>query len=250
MNFSQNPLQRTALIWGILILVGFCGIIAPFVFGMDGPGGGFALAFISMIFTAGAIVATIIYSRMAQTASNFLKGENLLAHWRYSPEEWKSYTENQFTVDKSNKKTLFIILVVIAVIVAVVFLIINREAGVFVALVLLAVVGLVGLVAYATTRVDHSDNLKHQGEAFIGRNGVYLNRRLHIWKGLGSRLEGVTFEEGKVPILKFAYSTLNGTARAYYSARVPIPAGEEETAKQIASEIGGGFAENPGVIIN
>jgi len=218
-------------------LAGIFGMVAPFAFGMDGFNGGFAIAFFCIVFTITAFFVTLMYARMARTAQGMLNGEDLLAHWRYTPEEWQVYTEKQFTADKSDKKGIFLILVVIAAIAAVVALVIDAEAGKFVALVLLGVVVLVGIVAYTSSRYDHYENLKFQGQAYISRNAVLLNRRLHLWKGWGSQLEDVTYEDGKLPILKFEYSTPSGKSRGFYTARIPVPQGKEDQAQDIVKEI-------------
>jgi hypothetical protein len=238
MNIKNNPFQRTTLIWGVLIFVGIFGIFAPSAFGMDGFNGGFAISLVSLVFAITAVIVTIMFAQRAKKAQGILNGDNLLAHWRYSREEWEAYTEEQHTADKKDKKTLFLIMVVFFAIGIVFSLILGGDAGPAVALVLFGVLVLLGIVAYFSTWFEYAHNKKFHGEAFVSHEGVILNRELYLWKGWGAKLEGVSMESEKIPLLKFDYSAPSGSTRAFYTLRVPVPAGEEEAARKIAIDVG------------
>lgn len=219
------------------MIAGIAGIFAPSIFGMDGFDGGFAVSFISMVFTITAFVTVIFFAQRAKQAERILTGENRLAHWEYPEKAWRAYTENQLNTDKNDKRNLFLVMAGLFAIAIVVVLIIGGEAGPAVALVLLGITALLGVVAYVVPRAEHAHNVRSRGEAFISRDGVILNHVLHLWRGWGAKLEQVSIEEGEVPILKFEYSAPSGRATGYYSVRVPIPAGQMDNAVKIADEI-------------
>ncbi len=103
------------------------------------------------------------------------------------------------------------------------------------------VVVIIGITAAATTWANYSANRRHVGEAVISLDGVYLNRQAHIWKGIGTRLEGIAFEDSgrPQPVILIEYSALGGPggSRNSYSVRVPVPEGQEEKAKDIVARI-------------
>jgi len=77
------------------------------------------------------------------------------------------------------------------------------------------------------------------GEVYIALDGAYLNRRLIIWEGLGNKLEDISFEgdyraQSKI---KIEYSAPGEESREYYSARIPVPSGQEELARRLLADI-------------
>jgi hypothetical protein len=82
-------------------------------------------------------------------------------------------------------------------------------------------------------------NKQQQCEAYLAKDGAFLNSRLHIWNGLGTRLVHATYEEDahSLPRIRIEYSSENAAARNYYSARIPVPRGQEEAARTIVARI-------------
>ena len=150
-----------------------------------------------------------------------------------------NFTVQEFIEDRDGKRILFIIVSAMALIVGFAFFIYDPENGKFVLLVMVGLIVIIGIVAFLSVKYDHYHNRKYLGESYITRDGVYLNRRLHMWKGLGSQLESVSYrdKESGPAILQFEYSTFGWQMRNYYIARVPVPNGQQEKAKQIAAEI-------------
>jgi hypothetical protein len=238
-NIKDNPSRRTSYIWLAVGLLGIFGIFAPFIFGMDGFNGGFALSFFSLFVAIAGITGFIIYLGLARAVDNALNGEGLLAHWKYAPGEWKEYTEKENVENAGAKKGLFLVLLVISILIGVGFLIFDMENGWVVLVVLAAVDAFICGIVYISIKADYRNNLKNPGEVYLTLNSVYLNRRIHLWKGIGTRLEAAELETEyrHQPRLKFVYSAIGRHSRNYYTARVPIPAGEEETAKRVLAEI-------------
>ena len=85
------------------------------------------------------------------------------------------------------------------------------------------------------------------GEVYITLDGLYLNKQLHIWKGLGNSLEAIAFEEEyrAQPRIKVDYSSPARTGRNYYTARVPVPPGQEDVARKIVAEIATAHLSRP-----
>ena len=243
MNISNNPLRRTALVWTGIIVLGIIVIFIPGIIGLDGFDGGFALWLLGGLIAITGIVAAIIYNGLANTLDGILKEENLLARWTYSPEEWQTYTEKEHAEDNAARKGLFLLIAVISVIVGVMLWIVKRDNPLVILFTILGIIAVVGLTAYLTASSNYRRNRKYLGEAYITRDGVYLNRQLHIWKGIGTHLNEVVYEDANrsQPIIRFEYCAPGIQGRAYvpyfYTARVPVPRGEEEKAKQIVAEI-------------
>ncbi len=52
--------------------------------------------------------------------------------------------------------------------------------------IILGIIAIIGLTAFLSIQSPYRWNKKHLGEVYIAKDGAYLNRRLHIWRGLGT----------------------------------------------------------------
>ena len=246
MDNPKNPLRHAAHIWAGIIVVGIIIIFIPSLIGMDGFNGGFALSFGGIAVVIFGIVGTLIYVRLAARLDKIFKKENQLAHWTYSHEEWKLYSEKEHAEEAVSKKGLFFVISILTLIVGIVlYAIVGHDFWVIFSTVLVIIL-IVGLSAFFSTRSTYRLNKKYLGEAYISQDGVYLNRRAHIWKGIGSCLENVVYEEGKQPQprIEFKYSMPSRFGRDCFTVRVPVPRGQEGAAKKIAKEIDAAHLKN------
>jgi hypothetical protein len=235
----NNPLRRTAAVWGGVIVLGVIIIFIPGIIGLDGFDGGFALSFGGLIVAIFGVIGTIIYIRLASRLDQILKKENQLAHWTYTTEEWKDYTEKEHAEDIGVKKMLFLLIAAIAIIVGIAYYAFVRNGFIAIFSSVLGIIAIVGIAAYFSTLSVYLQNKRRQGEAYISRDGVFLNRQAHIWKGIGARLENAAYQESNLsqPRIKFDYSVPSRMGRNYFSARVPVPTGQEGKAKQVVADI-------------
>jgi len=231
---NDNPPRRTLNVWIAISILGIFAIFAPTIFGMDGFNGGFAISTISFMLVVTGIIVIIIYSGRARTLDKIFNGDNLLAHWTYSPDELSSYADKEYKEEKSGKKALFFIIAGFALFFGVVFMIMDPESGIFVMGVMLALIAIIALTAWFTSWYNYRENKKYLGETYITEDAVYINRQLHTWRGLGARLDSVDLNQGGSPLLlKFIYSAPTRTGMQEYTARIPVPKGQEEAAEKI-----------------
>lgn len=239
MEIKENPPRRTAYICIGIIIVGIFIMFIPGITGMDGFDGGFALGvgggFVAMV----GIIAAVIYFRLAASLDRMMQKENILAHWTYSPEEWKLYTEREHKEDAAAKRGLFFMIAIIAVIVGIIFFAFVREDALIIALIILGIIAIAGLAAFFSTLCNYLNNKRHHGEVYISLDGVYLNRQVHVWNSLGNLLEDISYDSKKnqSPRIILTYSAPAKNGRNSYTVRIPVPPGQEEAAREIVSRI-------------
>jgi len=231
---KHNPSRRTAIIWGIITALAIFAIFAPHIFGMDELKGGFAISAISFIVAITGIIVSVIYTKRARLLDRILDGDNLLAHWTYSQEEWNQYAENEFQTEKNEKRVLFYIVAGFALFFGILFFIFDREAGLWVLIAMLGLIALIAFVAWFAAWYNHCQNKKYLGEAYITRDAVFLNRELHTWRGLGAKLESVILvEKESQQLLAFTYSAPTRMGKQEYIIRVPVPKGQKKAAEKL-----------------
>jgi hypothetical protein len=237
---SPNPPKRAATASFAITVFAIIMIFLPESIGIDGFNGGFAISFISIFVAATALVVGIMYLGLASKVDNILQGRGVLAHWFYTPEFWLEFTGEEYEMEKSEKKGLFLIVTGFALFFGVLFWILDEEAGFYVFLVML---GLIGLCAFAWRFSAWSNYRQNRGggvkEVYITKDAVFLNGKLTAWNAWFSHFDDVTLEYHKrMPLLVFKYTGTSGRAGPQtYLTRVPIPPGQEVAAQYVIEQV-------------
>jgi hypothetical protein len=203
---------------------------------MDGFDGGFALSFLFIIMSITGIIVIIMYSGRARALDGILSGDKILAHWRYTSDEWREYTEKDYRMEKHDKWGLYRLVMIITAVVTFGFWLFHHDSGVIMVVVFIGLGVLLSGVILLTTSYDHWQNTKYQGEVYIARDGAYVGRKLRLWKGWGARLDDLKYDEPK-KLLLFSYSMPSQTGRDSATVRIEVPPGQEEKARQIIAEL-------------
>jgi hypothetical protein len=231
-----NTAKRTLYLWIVLTLIFVFGIFAPSIFGIDGFDGGFALSFFSLFLAIIGFIVMLMYQGRARAADRMLKGDNILAHWRYTSGEWQEYTEKDYQMEKSVKWGLYRVVMVITAVVTFGFFLFHRDSGTIMIGLFLGLAALLSGVILMTTSYDHWQNKKYQGEVLITRDGAFIGRKLHLWKGWGASLDDLDYDEPN-RLLLITYSMPSRTGRNSDTVRIEVPAGQEDKARQIMKDL-------------
>jgi hypothetical protein len=235
---SSNPPKTTAIDSFIVALFAAVMTFIPEQIGIDGFNGGFAISFISIIIVATSAIVGILYYGYARRLDRILRGEGVLAHWTYTSDYWKIYMKKEYKEEISEKKGLFIIVSAFALFFGVLFWVLDSEAGFFVFLVMLLLIGLCLIAWQFSAWVNYRQNISGVKEAYISKDGIYLNRKFTTWRTLFTSFNGVTIDEKKhMSLLVFKYTSLNRTGAQTYITRVPIPPEQKEAATIVMQQI-------------
>jgi MFS family permease len=174
---TNNPPRRTALTALFIAFIAIIMIFAPEFVGIDGFDGGFAISVVSLLIGCVAVVVAIFYFSLAGKLDRILRGEGLLAHWTYTPEQWTEYSQKEYMEEKSEKKGIFLIITAFALFFGILFWVFDHEAGFYV---FLTMVGLIALVAFTWQFSAWHNYRQNRGgvrEAYIAKDGIYMNRK-------------------------------------------------------------------------
>jgi len=230
--------MKTMILGLVVTAVGIMMVFGPGIIGVDGFEGGFAISFIGLFIAILGLVVAGFYFQQANILGGILRGEGLLIHWTFDDEMWKEYTRKEYAEEISEKKGLFVIVSVFALFFGFLFWFLDNEAGFFVFLVMLGLIGLVGFTWRFSAWYYREQNERGAKEAYIARSGVYMNHRLYAWRLFSAKLLGVKIENSNgLSFLKFNYTGFTVPAPQTYTIRVPIPIGQEETAKTIVQQL-------------
>ncbi|MFA5077017.1 MAG: hypothetical protein WC488_01175 [Candidatus Micrarchaeia archaeon] len=237
MDAPGNPETNAALISFFAAILFLAVPVCLFILDEEMMNWGYGVSCIFFFLSVFATVSAAVFFMRSRTLGRMLKGEGLLAVWKYAPEEWKSYAEKEFREESSEKKGLFLIVAGIALFLGIIFFLFDQESGLFVLGIMVALTILIGIIAYLVPLLNYRRNSAGPGKAYISREGVFLNGVLQEWALFGSSLEDVILREGRQNVLQITYSTLGKGSRNFYTVRVPVPRGEEKLAAKIAKEL-------------
>lgn len=237
MSTQYNSETPGLVVGGILLLIGLALIVLPGLLGVDMMQAGYGLAFIGIfLFIAGGVTSIFYVVRFRQV-QKMLAGEGLLAHWKYQPGEWQEYSDAEFERQKGEKAGLFWVVTFFIVVIGGIFFVADPEAGKWVLLTLLLLDVVLAVLAFGWPRWEYHHNQESVGEALITSNAIYLNRRLHMWNSLGSRLDQVEILDTYPPVIAFEYSYPTRHGRQTDTVRVPIPQGQAAAAQQLVERM-------------
>jgi hypothetical protein len=240
----KNTAKTAAIIWWILCVLFLAGIFTPWYFESAGVETGnwvFAVMVFCFVLGITSFFVGIMYTKRARLVSRMLRGENLLAHWTYSPEEWARYAQKEYNVNKREKRNLFLLVTAIAVVIGIIFTALNPDDWLLFLCIVLGVIIIAGGSAFIAVETIYQQNRKHLGEAYFTPYAVFLNRELHTWKGFGAALDDVTYNKTghAMPVIEIEYSTPNRYNRQSFTVRVPVPPDREEEALKVLETLRG-----------
>lgn len=222
-----------------------CGgaVLWPFVYQSVGSGFSFASILMGGLFLTGGLVGMWLFGRQTSMLRRMVAGD-CLAHFTYPPEEWTKFARWNFGEEASEKKSLWLLIFVISLVVGLGFMaVMQDEASVWVFGGLMGFMGVLWLLAVGMPKLTYRRHLKQTGQVYVGRDGIYLNGSVHSWNTWGARLDQATFKDSPLPHIEVVYSYLMVAGRSLYffrnyvTVRVPVPAGQEELGKELASKL-------------
>ena len=240
----RNRQTHVAIVWTGIAVLGVFGAILPFALGIDGMGGGYAIAVVSGFVALCGLITAAVFGVRARILGRLLSGTGVLAYWTYPEGERADHTRKELAEERRGSWILFLIIAAFSLVIGVGFLIADPDAGRYVLLVLLGVVALLAVVATLAPRIRYAKRLHASGEAIVSLEAAYVLGILHTWRLLGARVEEAKIAEGPKPVLQVTYSAPALYGKFFYTRRsytlsIPVPRGEEERARDVARALHG-----------
>jgi hypothetical protein len=230
----SNTQRRIVNQWYIITLVFLIAIFLPSQIGIDGEDGGFAISFFAGFMVMVGIIIIFVYRSRAKQLDKILSGENRIALWKYSPEEWIRFVEADHEADKKLKRNLFYTIAVISIIVGILLTAVNKEPIFMV--IIAGIILIVAIPALWAPQYRFNKLKNSEAEVLISEKGLIIGKIFHLWLGLGASLDSVSLSIDTDPvIIIFHYSMPTRTGRQVEEARVPVPWGKYDEAVKIVN---------------
>jgi hypothetical protein len=236
---SMNPQKRNALILLVTSVFWVIMIFVPNAVGMDALEFGYAVSFVSLFLAVSFGAATGFYVNQAKKLDDILSGKGLLVHWTYTPQQWNLYTQKEYATEMEAKKGLFFVVSGFALFFGLLFWLFDAEAGFYVFVAMLGLIGLIGFTWRFTTWLNFRQNSSGTAEVYISKDAVYLNQKLYCWRAPLTHFEKATLENKQgVNALTFRFTVFSGrTGHQIYTVRVPVPDDKNSEAEEVVRQV-------------
>jgi hypothetical protein len=254
-----NPLRKWPRIgWAImsvsLLVVAVCGFLIVLMVKDSGVGlrryvspraeiGFIVVVAVSMtsgvIGTIAGLINALVMPRQVRKVDALLAGQNLLARWTYSPDEWSRFIQAEFARVRRIRTRLLVGLPLALSVGGVIIGFMSAPHEPFILMVALAGGAglLIGLVAWGANYYAVASRRDRGGSVYISPGGVLTGGRFYSWDVEDGRsLVKVAYERGDPDEILFRYSYLAGRGgRTTEDTRVPIPRNHQDDAARLAA---------------
>lgn len=232
----KNKQKKNLIIWYFISLVGLFMMFSPEIFNIEDMDAMGALTFIGIFITlTGFLVGLLIFRPRAKVFKSIIEGENIIAVWKYSKDEYKQYVKDEYEENKSAVKGMMIFLSILSTIIFLPFIIFS-EAGALMIIPLIGLLTLCGIAGLITTLA--SKKVFSDPYVIISMDGVLSNGKLTSWKGFGYYFTEAKYSEEDPKILIINYEVLfNRGANRHMCEAVLIPRSEERTAGDVIDKL-------------
>ncbi|MFZ7134202.1 MAG: hypothetical protein ACOWWR_17795 [Eubacteriales bacterium] len=188
----------------------------------------YAFAFLCIFLVSSSFIISFLFLNRFRCMSKMLDGTNLIVYWQYSQEE----TQKNINDIKEENKGLIIMaipffsFVIIIISITVGFASGKLGVGVLITMSIIVLNMFLFKIFMAYKPKEHKQESTlpdmKKSYVYISSRGIYAHGLLHVWKGWGSRLIDVQYDE-KLDILLFTYSYLRPYGWGRYTVSVHIP---------------------------
>ncbi len=228
-----NPERKYAFVSCAVAVLAVVLVFLPGWIGIDGMDGGYAISFVAFFIAVSAVVIAWFFWRRAAQVDSILRGQDVWAHWVYTPAEWQVYAGAEQEKQLQENRGLWWLMAGMCLTMGLVFWLIDPEAGLFVLLVMIVVTLLLAAAAFILPRLRSRDR---PGEAWLAPGAVFFDNVFYPFTSWMMWLDQVDWQEadGAAPAcLRFHYTHYTRTGVQNRILRVPVPTGRLDEAREL-----------------
>lgn len=208
-------------------------IFLPGWVGMDGMNGGYAVSFIAIWLMLSAVLTAWFFWRRAAQIDRMLAGQEILAHWTYTPAEWLAYAGAELEEQLQENRALWYLMAGMSLVTGAAFWLFDREAGLYVFLLMVAMTLVLAVAAFGFPLLRRWRQGRRPGEAWLAPTAVLFDGVFYPIKSRLMWLDGVEWQEaaGTAPAcLCFHLTHFVRSGIQTRTLRVPVPNGRTDEA--------------------
>lgn len=186
-------------------------------------------------------ICSFIFLSQARRLSRMFNREELLAHWVFDPAGQRQKATEEYQARKKANRILLLIVVAFFVVIGGLFAVFGfddvEDAAGFL-LIMLGVLAIICLAALVAPGVTYRKMLRSEPEVYVGPFGAWVMGEYVQWKAAMTKATRVDFESaGQSTVITVHYQIMQRYGPQMHECRIPVPAGSEQEAFNVASQI-------------
>ncbi len=223
----NNPYKKSRNILGFLFLFG--GILLLIISSsMDKMDLKYALLLIGIFLMLSSFIIVWIFNKYSKLFERLMRNENIIDKWTVDADLFKEFVQYDKEKEVYRFRFMFYFIAGISIIVGVFLIIMGLEIMIISAIIfgIIAFVWLVSRIAIISKKKQHFSG---NASIIIAKEGGMLNKKLHNWSQLASRVSKSKIHplSSQVLVLELYYTVLQRTGEVEYCARFPIQNNKE-----------------------
>jgi MFS family permease len=223
----NNPYKKSRNILGIFFLLG--GILLLIISSsLDKMDVKYALLLIGIFLILSSLIVVWIFNKYSKLFARLMRNENIIDKWTIEAALFKEFVQYDKEKEIYRFRFMFYFIAGISILVGLFLIIIGLEIAIIAAIIfgIIAFVWLVSRIAILSKKKQHFSG---NASIIIAKEGGMLNKKLHNWSQLASRLSKSKIHtlSSQVLVLEIDYTVLQRTGEVEYCARFPIQNNKE-----------------------
>ena len=234
--------KNNARLWSAISLVITLIGAAMIVAGLTLEDGDYIWLFAVGIFVSVTfLICFFVFISQARHLDRMFKREELLAHWQFDAAEQQRKAMEEFTARKAGNRILLLIVIAFFVVIGGLFAVFGfddiEDAAGFL-LIMLAILALISAAALLSPGMAYRKMSRSEPSVYVGPFGAWVMGVFTLWKAAMTRARQIIFEVGSSGArITVEYEIRQRYTWQQHTCRIPVPAGSEQQAYQVASQI-------------
>lgn len=218
------------------LLIVLCIFIVLFIFGIvglsssDNPTNYYALLFVSFFVIVTCLVLIPLFMKRKRSYLSALNPSTQFATWTLDDELVKATANQKLTNDQERNKAFITIISFFFLLFTIIFAIIidSDDRLMFIAL-MAGIYTIIIAFGLLIPKLTYMTKYKNAKDVYLGENAVIIGHELHIFKSTFETFKSAEYDADN-RLLYIHYTSLTRTGQVPYTAQIPVPESEIDTA--------------------
>jgi hypothetical protein len=216
---QQSSIANKSLLFGLIFLV-----LTYFTFSEGNPISGiWALGLLGIFGLITSLVVFFIFKSRSNKMKSLITGEKVIAAWQMNDELKNQYINHLYEHESAKNKGIFFLTSILIIVIFGIFILFIDEGKGAMAMVMLALIGLIGFFAFVMPKYYKSKNAQADGKVLIGEKFAYINGFFHNWDFPLSGIRKVKIIEEPFHGLYLQYYYTDRTFTNTEELNIPVP---------------------------
>ena len=187
------------------------------------------------------LICFFIFVGQANRLDRMFRGKELLAHWRFAPDEKQRKAKTEYQERKARHKIMLLIITAFFVVIGGLFVVFGFDDGDEAMMFIAIMGGAYGIIAFAalvTPGMAYRGMQKSPPDVYVGPYAAWVMGQYAQWKAPMTRIRRIDLTRGKTgAVIEVWFLIWQRYGYQQHVCRIPAPDGMDQEARRVAMEL-------------